>query len=77
MMLHLGQDEHIARLQVLASPGVCHQVDRFGGVAGKNHLARGWGIDKSCHFLPGAFIQAVDSSARTWMPRWILALECW
>ena len=38
VVFHLGQDDNIPILQVLPPPGVCHQVDGFGGIPGENDL---------------------------------------
>ncbi len=75
VVLHLGQDNHIARPQVGPPPGVGHQVDRLGGVACVDHLARGRRMDKAGDLARASSYNAVASSASTWMPRWMLALE--
>ena len=56
VVLHLGQDEQIARLQVCPPPGVRHQVDRLGGIAGEDYLPGGGGVDKFRHPLARALV---------------------
>ena len=46
VMFHLGQDDQIARLEVGARPGVRHEVDGFGGVAGIDDFPGGRRVDE-------------------------------
>ncbi len=57
VVLHLGQDHHITGLQVGPAPGVRHQVDRLGGVAGEDHLPGGRCVDEFGHLLACAFVE--------------------
>ena len=47
VMLHLGQDDGVAAVDVPAAPRVGHQVDRLGRVAGEHDLAAIGGVDEA------------------------------
>ena len=51
MVLHLGEQDDVAFLQVRVAPGVGDEVDAVGGAGGENDLARLGGIDE----FSGAF----------------------
>ncbi len=55
-MLHLGQDDQVAGFQVGACPGICHQVDRLGGIAGEDDLLGGRCIDELRHLFTGLLV---------------------
>ena len=56
VVLHLGQEYHVALLQVRAAPAGRHQVDRFRGAAGEDDLLRGLGVDELPHAVAGALV---------------------
>src|SRR6202165_5605926 len=51
MVLHLGQQDPIATTDIHPAPGVAHQVDGLGGVAGEDDLLDGGGVDEGGHPL--------------------------
>ncbi len=54
VVLHLGEHDGVARVQVGATPGVGHQVEPLGGVLGEDDLAGGvGGPDEAAHRVPG------------------------
>jgi len=40
VMFHLGDEDLVIAADMLASPGLCHQVDRFGRIAGDDDFPR-------------------------------------
>ncbi len=57
MVLHLGQDDEIARLEIGARPGIRDEVDRLGGIARVNNLAGGRRVDKFRDLFARIFVQ--------------------
>ena len=57
VVLHLGQQHHVATADVLARPGVAHQVDRLGGVANEHDLLRRRRADETGQLRPGALVE--------------------
>ena len=49
VMLHLGQQDPVARLDIGSPPAVAHEVDRLGGIAGEDDLLYGGGVDEAGH----------------------------
>ncbi len=49
VMLHLGEQDHIARLDELAAPRLRHEVDALRGAACEHNLVRVLGIDELRH----------------------------
>ncbi len=56
MMFHVGNQDFISGFQEITAPGICHQIDRFGGSLGKNDTSRGTGMNKPADFFPGLLI---------------------
>src|SRR5829696_6119461 len=56
VMIHRGHDDEIAGLDVAASPGLRHQVDRLSRIPNEDDLARRGGIDEVGHHMPGRLI---------------------
>ncbi len=57
MVLHLGEQNFIARLDVRLAPTVRHQIDAFGGAVREDHFLARCGIDELANFLPRFFVQ--------------------
>ena len=55
VMLELGDDDHVARAEVLETPGVGDQVQRLGDVPGEDHLADGGRVQQRAHLLARSF----------------------
>src|SRR5215213_2172477 len=56
VMIHRGYDDEIAGLDVAASPGLRHQVDRLSRIPNEDDLARRRGIDEVGHHMPGRLV---------------------
>ena len=46
MVLHLREQDRVARFDVLRAPGLRHEVDALGGAARENDLVRAAGVDE-------------------------------
>ena len=47
VVLHFGQHDRVASADVVATPRIGHEVDRFGRVSDKDDLGRLWGVDQA------------------------------
>src|SRR5206468_44303 len=56
MVLHDRDDDLVAGLDVGFAPGIGHEVDRLGGVAGEDDLLVAAGVEEFCGFRAAAFI---------------------
>ena len=56
MVLEIGDDDFVARLEVFPSPGRGNQIDRFTGAAGVDDLRGGGSIDVAPDDLARAFV---------------------
>ena len=56
VVLHLGQDDDVAAIDVLATPRIRDEVDRLGRVAGEHDLVRVRGVDEPGDAGAGRFI---------------------
>ena len=63
-MLHGGDDDFVAGLDVPAAIGIGHQVDAFGGAAHEDDFAPGGRIQKALHLGAGFFIMARGALAQ-------------
>ena len=52
VVLHLGEHDHVAGLQVGAAPGLGDEVERLGGVLGEDDLVGVGGVDEAGHLRP-------------------------
>ncbi len=64
MVLHLRQQDLIARREVGAAPALGHQVDALGGAAGEDHLVRVLGTEVARQPLAGFVIQSSGLGAQ-------------
>ena len=56
VVLHLGQDDHVPAADVAPTPRVRDEVDRLGGIAGPDDLARVRGPDQLRDLRPRALV---------------------
>ena len=56
VMLHLRQQDFVARLQVLTAPRGSHEVDAFGRAAREHDLVGAPGVDELCRSGASGFI---------------------
>jgi hypothetical protein len=49
VVLHLGQHDQVARVDVGAAPGIGHEIDALAGIAREDNLFALTRIDKACH----------------------------
>src|SRR5262249_31133093 len=91
MVLQAGDQDLVAGADVLPSPGLGHEVDRFGGAAREDDLRRVWGVEEAGHVRPRSAVSgglrrgarvsrarsrwAVASCERVWTPRSTLAYQ--
>ena len=56
VMLHSGDDDFIAGANLLAAPGLRHQVDALGSAAHKDDFPVGGGVEQLARLFPGPFV---------------------
>ena len=56
VVLHLGQQDAVAPVDVGPAPAVADQVDGLGDVAGEHDLPHAPGVDEAGHLLPGRLV---------------------
>lgn len=57
VVLHLGEDDHIADAEVGPTPGHGNEVHRLGGVLGEDDLVDRWRVDQARNRVSGTLIR--------------------
>ena len=77
MVLHPGDDDLIAGLNVLPAEAVRDQVDRLGACPCVKMISRRQvRVAETLHLDAGRLVGSVARSLSRWTPRWTLALSC-
>lgn len=56
VMLHLSEQDHVARTEEFSAPRLRDQIDAFSRAAGEHDLIHAFGADKVGHALPGSLV---------------------